>query len=194
MFQFQASFAGVSASGTYVQLPTAPVTGIVQSVEGKAHKDEPGAMVAEFTILVTEAGLPTGATRRINMRIPDGTDKGQKVLPLWRTALESIGVAPAALDAGIVGISQDTFKGKSAFFFHTAADRAVNPNSYDDLMFLTPKTYTDRKATIAAAPTSAAGAPTVNSAGATVTAQPGAASPATAQPIDTKAIANNLLL
>jgi hypothetical protein len=190
--QFSANFTGVRPTGGYVEIPDAPLTGTIKAIEVKPHKDEPGAFTATFTIEITEQGY-AGATRRTTTRVPDQTEKGRKVLPLWRTALESIGVQPAVLDSGnAVNIGASTFVGKNAHFYHTKGNRhpTTNPNgTWDNIEFITPTSYTDRKRTASAAPA----ATTATVSGPSVAAASMSVAPAPA-PVDTAALKSNLLL
>jgi hypothetical protein len=190
---FSANFTGVRPTGGYIEIPDAPVTGTIKAIEVKPHKDEPGAFTATFTIEVTEAAY-AGATRRTTTRVPDQTEKGRKVLPIWRTALESIGVQPAVLDSGnAVNIGASTFVGKTAHFFHTKGNRhpTTNPNgTWDNIEFITPTSYTDRKRSAGVAATTTT---TATVSGPAVAAASASVAPAPA-PVDLAALKSNLLL
>lgn len=192
-FSFQVDLTNVAPSGTYVQIPEMALKGKITALIANAHKDEAGARVAKFTITVTEPGYE-GAQRFINMRLPDATEKGQSVRPLWRAVLESIGFGPAQLDNGTLNLGPATFIGKEGHFWHKPRPEGSKKedNLYDDLSFLTPAAYADRKKQMAHRPAGAA-QPQVNGGGASVSgpAQPLQA-PAQA-PLDTQALKANLL-
>ena len=148
-FSFTENFTNIAASGTYVQIPERPVKAKISEVKALPHSSEPGAAVAEFYFIVTEPGF-AGATRRMRLRVVDGTEKGQKVKALWRAALESVGYTSAQLDTGAaLTISAANFTGKDCYLFHTPRKAGVE-NSYDEVSFITPLSYTERSRTLAA--------------------------------------------
>jgi hypothetical protein len=80
----------------------------------------------------------------------DGSEKGQKVKALWRAALESVDYTAAQLDTGAaLTISGANFVGKECYLFHTPRKQGVE-NSYDEVTFITPLSYTERCRTLAA--------------------------------------------
>lgn len=148
-FSFSENFTNIAASGTYVQIPERPIKAKIVDIKAHPHSTEPGAAVAEFFFLVTEPGF-AGATRRMRMRVVDGSEKGQKVKALWRAALESVGYTSAQLDTGAaLTISAANFTNKDCYLFHTPRKQGVE-NSYDEVTFITPLSYTERSRSLAA--------------------------------------------
>jgi len=150
VFSFTENFTNIRPSGTYDEIPERPINAKITEVKAHNHSTEPGAMVAEFFFLVTEPGYE-GATRRMRLRVVDGSEKGQKVKALWRAALESVGYTAAQLDTGAaLTISAANFVNKEAHLFHTPRKQGVE-NSYDEVNFLTPLAYAERSRALAAA-------------------------------------------
>jgi len=193
---FSENFTGVTPAGSYIKMPEMPFKGRIVALEINDHKDEPGAKVVKFTISCTEPGYE-GAERRINKRIPDATEKGRNSRKGWRTALESVGIAPAALDGGsVLNISVGAFMGadgagKIGHFYHVPR---ADDTGYDDTEFVTPRVYEQRKKALAlqaAAPTAAPAGTVVSGPGAPSNGLAAAAAPA---PVDAAALKNSLLL
>lgn len=197
---FQVNMTNIAPSGGYVQIPEMPVRGIVRKLIGKPNKNEAGAITAEFMIEITEPGYE-GATRRINMRVADATDKGQNARPLWRTALESVGYTPAQLDSGnAVTINPQTFENRTGYFYHRPAPPQAQgtpkeDREFDNLEFCTPTVFADRVKQHAARKAMGMGNGAPPLGGATVNGPTNGVvnPPAPAKPLDTSALAHNLL-
>lgn len=149
MFSFTENFTNVRPSGSYVEIPERPIKAKITEVKAHDHSTEPGAKVAEFFFLVTEPEY-AGASRRMRLRVVDGSEKGQKVKALWRAALESVGYTAAQLDTGAaLTISAANFIGKDCYLFHTPRKPGVE-NSYDEVSYITPLAYAERSRALAA--------------------------------------------
>jgi hypothetical protein len=184
-----ANLTGVTAAGSYVRIPEMPVKGKIASMKIKDHSSDPGAKTTEFQIVVTEPGYE-GAERRINKRVIDDTSKGQNSKKGWRTALESVGYTSAQLDSGSdVKISGNAFLGKEGYFFHKPRLEGVE-GSFDDMEFITPAVYEQRKRALALRGNVNTGTTATVSGPSTDLPTNGAAP----QPIDTQSAKESLLL
>lgn len=141
---FTAGFAGVKPLGSYVQMPEMPCKGKVTSIEVNDHKSEPGARVAKITVSITESGYE-GATRTMNQRLPDATEKGQNARRGWRTLLEAVGYTAAQLDGQqAIRVTNDTILNREGTFYHKPGQQGVT-GSYDEIDAILPSVYAERK-------------------------------------------------
>lgn len=143
-FSFSENFSGVKPAGDYVRMPEGPFKGKITAIEVDDKKDDPGAKVATVTVSVTEPGYE-GASRRRRLRLPDATETGQNSKAFWRALLESVGYTAAQLDTGAaLTITQANFIGKDCHVYHKPAPEGVK-GQYDEIEFITPTSYAERK-------------------------------------------------
>jgi hypothetical protein len=147
-----------------------PIKGRIVGLTVQPHSTEPDAQTAFFQIDVVEPAEYAGIEKRVYIRVIDDTPTGSgaSVMKQWRTAVESVGVKPAALDAGEVTVTSAVFlgkdrKGKIAYFLNRY-DPDNDDLKFGRIDFITPGAYAQRTGenADAAAPAGAARATGAN--------------------------------
>jgi hypothetical protein len=177
-FAFALNVAGVSAANGARRLPSGFYKVTIESASQETSQNT-GRVSIKFGLKVCE-GEYQGVVRTARMNVPQSDD--DKVRAYWRTLLESVGYAQAALEQGSLEITQDTFNGKTAYIKFTEKDEAAGIQ-YDKIDFRTFGAWDEQRKMAVAAPGSAIGTGAAAPANASLVAPPVNVAPVPATPV-----------
>lgn len=100
--------------------------------------DKPGRITIRLEI---ESGRYVGGTLFSTLGIPKSPEDGVRYY--WRALLESCGYTPERLDSGNIGLSAESFVGRTAHVYFTPREETTS--GYPSVDFLTPDEWTARE-------------------------------------------------
>jgi len=143
-WNFQVNLSGITPASTGARaLPEGFYTGTVIGAE--PGQSSTGRTQIALKVQVAD-GEFMGIVRTTRLGVPENAE--DKVLYYWRACFESLGYTPAQIDAGVVTVSEDILKGRTAHFYYKPGDK--DAGIYEDFKFLTPSDWTTRKASFEA--------------------------------------------
>jgi hypothetical protein len=164
-FSFQINLVGVTAAGGGKSLEEGYYAGTV--VDCYSAQNSNGSSRLVFKIGNFEGY--GNAVRTTSITFPNQNTK-EGLRSVWRAALESAGYTDAQLNSGMITMTRDTFLNRPAHIYYKPGDR--DAGIYDEIKILSPKAWTQQKASFEASSGSALGAASPAPAAPVAQAQP----------------------